>query len=109
MSAHPLIEGRPRGGKPGVTLTTIGSRGVRVRVEASPMRDAGPGDKTVWLDLLDGPLAVTFTANEAAWLVGRLRTRPATAEAITALNARIAQDQASDAQARWSALHGGYT
>ncbi len=73
MSARPIVEGRPCGGDPGVTLTTLGSRGVKVRVEDSPMRDAGPGDKTVWLDLFDGPLAVTFTASEVAWLAGQLR------------------------------------
>lgn len=108
MATHRLIEGRPSRGDSGVTLTTIGSRGVKVRVEDSPMQDAGPGDKTIWLDLFNGPLAVTFTASEAEWLVGRLRTCPATAESIAALDARIAQDQASDAEARRCALHGGY-
>jgi hypothetical protein len=73
MGAHPIVESRPCGGGSAITLTTIGSRGVKVRVDASPMRDAGPGDKTVWLDLFDGPLAVTFTASEAAWLAGQLR------------------------------------
>jgi hypothetical protein len=86
MAVHPIVEGRPCGGDPAVKLTTIGSRGVRVRVEASPIRDAGPGNKTVWLDLHAGPLAVTFTASEAAWLAGQLserqRTRPTAAEAV---------------------------
>jgi hypothetical protein len=38
------------------------------------------------LDLFDGPLAITFTAGEAAWLAGQLserqRTRPTAAEAV---------------------------
>lgn len=73
MGAHQIVESHPCGGGSGITLTTIGSRGMKVRVEDSPMRDAGPGDKTVWLDLFDRPLAVTFTASEAAWLAGQLR------------------------------------
>jgi hypothetical protein len=86
MAVHPIVESRPYGGDSSITLTTIGSRDVKVRVEASPMRGAGPGDKTVWLDLHDGPLAVTFTTGEAVWLAGHLsergRTRPAAAEAV---------------------------
>jgi hypothetical protein len=57
---------------PCIRLTTIGSRDLRVRVEESPLAEAGPGGKTVWLDLHDKPLAVTFTRDEAAWLARRL-------------------------------------
>jgi hypothetical protein len=47
-----------------VTLTTLSTRGVTVDVDPSPLREAGPGGITVTLGLQDGPLAVTFTANE---------------------------------------------
>ena len=47
-----------------VTLTTMSSQGVTVDVDPSPLAEAGPGGVTVTLGLLDGPLAVTFTADE---------------------------------------------
>ncbi len=53
-------------------LSVIGSRRVRIRVQESALPEAGPGGKTVWLGLFDGPLAVTFTREEARWLAGRL-------------------------------------
>ena len=55
-----------------VTLTTLSTRGVTVDVDPSPLREAGPGGITVTLGLQDGPLAVTFTANEVREFMSEL-------------------------------------
>ncbi len=55
-----------------VTLTTLSTRGVTVDVDSSPLREAGPGGITVTLGLQDGPLAVTFTANEVREFMSEL-------------------------------------
>ena len=47
-----------------VTLTTLSSQGVTVDVDPSPLSEAGLGGVTVTLGPPDGPLAVTFTAEE---------------------------------------------
>lgn len=65
MPKHP-----PRQFTPGesITLTTIGSRGVQVEVEPAALREAY-GGMTVWIELEDGPLAVTFTKQETYALI----------------------------------------
>jgi hypothetical protein len=55
-----------------VTLTTLSSQGVTVDVDPSPLVEAGPGGITVTLGLQDGPLAVTFTANEVREFMSEL-------------------------------------
>jgi hypothetical protein len=55
-----------------VTLTTLSSRGVTVDADPSPLPEAGPRGVTVTLGLQDGPLAVTFTAEEAGRFMSEL-------------------------------------
>jgi hypothetical protein len=55
-----------------VTLSTLSSRGVTVDVDPSPLREAGPRGVTVTLGLQDGPLAVTFTADELGQFMSEL-------------------------------------
>lgn len=55
-----------------VTLTTLSNRGVTVDVDPSPFPETGPGGITVTLGLHDGPLAVTFTANEVREFMSEL-------------------------------------
>jgi len=55
-----------------VTLTTLSSRDVTVDVDPSPLAESGPGGITVTFGLQDGPLAVTFTANEVREFMSEL-------------------------------------
>jgi hypothetical protein len=55
-----------------VTLTTLSSQGVTVDVDPSPLSESGPGGVTVTLGLRDGPLAVTFTADEVRRFMSEL-------------------------------------
>jgi hypothetical protein len=55
-----------------VTLTTLSSQGVTVDVDPSPLPDAGPRGVTVTIGLKDGPLAVTFTADEVNQFMSEL-------------------------------------
>jgi hypothetical protein len=55
-----------------VTLTTLSSEGVTVDVDPSPLSEAGRGGVTVTLGLQDGPLAVTFTADEVRRFMSEL-------------------------------------
>ena len=47
-----------------ITLTTLSSQGVTVDVDPSQLSEAGPRGVTLTLGLQDGPVAVTFTADE---------------------------------------------
>jgi hypothetical protein len=55
-----------------VILSTRSSQGVTVDVDPSPGYEAGPGGVTVTLGLQDGPLAVTFTADEVRRFMSEL-------------------------------------
>jgi hypothetical protein len=55
-----------------VILTTLSSQGVTVDVDPSPLSEAGPGAVTVTFGLRDGPLAVTFTAQEVRQFMSEL-------------------------------------
>ena len=55
-----------------VTLTTLSSQDVTVDVDPSPLSEAGPGGITVTLGLRDGPLSVTFTADEVRQFMSEL-------------------------------------
>lgn len=55
-----------------VTLTTLSSQGVTVDVDPSPLSEAGAGAVTVTLGLQDGPLSVTFTADEVRRFMSEL-------------------------------------
>jgi hypothetical protein len=47
-----------------VILTTLSSQGITIDVDPSPLPEAGPRGVTLTLGLPDGPLALTFTADE---------------------------------------------
>jgi hypothetical protein len=55
-----------------VTLTTLSSNGVSVDVDPSPLPEAGPRGITLTVGLRDGPLALTFTAEQAQQLMAEL-------------------------------------
>ena len=54
------------------TLTTLSSQGVTVDVDPSQRSEAGPGSVTLTLGLQDGPVAVTFTADEVRRFMSEL-------------------------------------
>jgi hypothetical protein len=52
-----------------VTLSTIGSAGLRLDVQRAALPEAGPGGISIWIrELHDGPLCLTLTAVEAQQL-----------------------------------------
>jgi hypothetical protein len=55
-----------------VTLSTLSSQGVSVDVDPSPLPESGPGGVTLTLGLRDGPLSVTFTADEVRRFMSEL-------------------------------------
>jgi hypothetical protein len=60
-----------------ITLTTIGSRDVTIRVQPSALPDAGDGEVAVWLGLRE-PVALVLTREQALQLAADLTaaTRP---------------------------------
>jgi hypothetical protein len=72
VPGHGFVFYAPRRNSVTVTLTTLSSQGITVDVDPSPLAEAGVGGVTVTLGLRDGPLAVTFTADEVRKFMSEL-------------------------------------